>query len=115
MNLREFFAAVGGNYDSTLSRLPSDKMIKRFLLKFADDPSFGNLKKAWAENDVHSAFLAAHTLKGTAATLGIDKLSSIASDLTEELRNAEALPTTALLDELEAEYNTVMSSIDAVE
>lgn len=115
MELKEFFAAVGGNYEDTLSRLPSEKMIKRFLLKFINDPSFENLQKAWKENDVRSAFLAAHTLKGTAATLGITKLSNISSELTEKLRGADALPESSLLEELEAEYRNVISSINEIE
>ena len=39
MTLQEFYARVGGDYSATLSRLPSEALIKKFVLKYPGDPS----------------------------------------------------------------------------
>lgn len=92
MNLQAFFKEVGGDYESVLSRLPSEQMIQKFLRKFPNDPSFSAWERACEENDANAAFLAVHTLKGTAANLGLDALAEAASELTEQLREAASFP-----------------------
>ena len=44
MTLQEFYARVGGDYNATLSRLPSEALVKKFILKYPGDPSFAQLK-----------------------------------------------------------------------
>lgn len=102
IQLSDFYISVGGSYEAVLNRLQSEQMIKRFLLKFSKDKTYNELKQAFADKDTQSAFLAAHTLKGTAANLGLDSLSASASVLTESLRHAETFPTgisTAAVDD----------------
>ena len=43
-------------------------MIRRFARMFLQDTSFQQLTDAMARQDVKDAFLAAHTLKGSAST-----------------------------------------------
>ena len=66
MTLKEAYESVESNYDNVLKRLGSEGMIKRFAVKFIDDPTFGELKNALAAGDGESAFRAAHTMKGAA-------------------------------------------------
>lgn len=66
MTLQEFYARVGGDYNATLSRLPSEALVKKFILKYPGDPSFAQLKDALAAQDWELAFRASHTLKGVA-------------------------------------------------
>lgn len=40
MTLQEFYARIGGDYNATISRLPSEALIKKFVLKYPGDPSF---------------------------------------------------------------------------
>ena len=47
MTLQEFYARVGGDYNATLSRLPSEALVKKFILKYPGDPSFAQLKTRW--------------------------------------------------------------------
>lgn len=115
MNIEDFFAQVGGDYDSVMSRLSSDALIIKFVRKFTNDPSYVSIKKAFEENDVKAAFLAAHTLKGTAANLGLDTLANAASELTEALRNAVRLPGTECLKPLEDAYNLTIEKISELE
>ena len=40
MTLKEFYAAVGGDYDATLNRIPKESMVLRFVKKYADDKTY---------------------------------------------------------------------------
>lgn len=111
MELKEFFAAVGGDYDAVLGRLMSESLILRFLRKFPADPSYQNLNAALAEGDISTAFRAVHTLKGTAANLGLDTLAAAASELTEALRGASALPQQEMVDAVGAAYALTVEQI----
>jgi hypothetical protein len=46
MTLQEFYTRIGGNYDDTLRRIPSEALVRKFVLKYPNDPSFGQLKDA---------------------------------------------------------------------
>lgn len=72
MTLQEFYDRIGGDYKATISRLPSEALIKKFVLKYPGDPSFNQLKDALATQDWELAFRASHTLKGVAQNLGMD-------------------------------------------
>lgn len=108
MNVKEFFTAVGGNYENAVVRLQSEKTLTKFILKFKTEPSYAQLNEAIELGDVKNAFLAAHTLKGIAATLGFEKLAKASSNLTEELRNATVLPSEDLINAVNNAYNEVI-------
>lgn len=111
MELNEFYAAVGGDAESVLARLSGEGMVRRFLCKFPADPSHAALHAALAAGDIPTAFRAAHTLKGTAATLGLDTLAAAASALTEALRGADVLPPDALVSAEEAAYRAAVAQV----
>lgn len=113
MGLREFYAAVGGSAEQVMARLVSEGLIRRFLGKFTADPSYAALKEALAAGDAETAFRAAHTMKGTAANLGLDTLAAAASALTEVLRRGE-LPPAALVDEVDRAYALTVAAIEAL-
>ena len=46
MTLEQMYAAIGGDYKAVMERLPSADFVRRFALKFLQDDSFPNLKKA---------------------------------------------------------------------
>lgn len=111
MKLSVFFPLVGGNYEEICSRLPTDAMIQKFLLKFLDDPSYNLLKTALAEGDIPTAFRAAHTLKGIGGSLGLGNLTTAAVALTEELRNATALPAEHFVQAVDSAYQEAVETI----
>lgn len=115
MNLREFFTEVGGDYESVLLRLPSSSMVKRFVYKFVDDPSYEELKSAWKQSDIPTAFRAAHTLKGIAVNLGLDNLGEAASQLTEQLRNTSVLPSAEYMEAVDRSYQMTVAKIRQIE
>lgn len=115
MDLRSFYNAVGGDLEQTLSRLPSEKMIFKFVLKFPDDPSHAQLTQALESGDIPTAFRAAHTLKGTSSTLGFGELTAAASALTEQLRNATALPQQSFVAAVNDAYRLTIENIQALQ
>ena len=86
MTLQEFYDRIGGDYKATISRLPSEALIKKFVLKYPGDPSFNQLKDALAAQDWELAFRASHTLKGVAQNLGMDRLYKTAAALRRSPR-----------------------------
>ncbi|MDE6168117.1 MAG: Hpt domain-containing protein [Acetatifactor sp.] len=104
MTVKECYAAFGGDFEGTLARLSSEKLVDRFIRKFLADESFATLKKALEEENYEEAFRAAHTLKGVGMNLGITKLYQISGELTEEMRGGKKPENESLITQLEAEY-----------
>lgn len=111
MELSQFYAAVGGNYSAVVARLISPDFLLRFVRRFPADPAFGELTAALAAQELPDAFRAAHTLKGTAATLGLDTLAAAASALTEALRPADTMPPQALITAVQTAYDDAITYI----
>ena len=110
MTLREFYTATGGDYEGTLARLITEARIRKFVLKFKDDPSFHELCSALERKDVQSAFMAAHTLKGVSQNLGFDRLYRPAAEVTETLR-AGVLADGANVEKLKAHYEAIICAL----
>ena len=94
-----------------------EAMYRRFLKRFADDASFASLRLALEKDDVSSAFLFAHTLKGLSKQLGLCALSGPSEVLCELLRPLDpaALPRAkALFAQLEAPYARLVSALKAL-
>ncbi len=89
MTVKECYEQMGSDYEGVLGRMGSEAMIKRFALKFLQDPSFNNLKENLEKNDGEEAFRAAHTLKGVCLNLGFDELYEASAEITEKLRGKE--------------------------
>ncbi len=115
MTLQEFYPQVGGSYESVLSRLFSEALIRRFVLKYGGDPTFERLDAALAAQDWEAAFLAVHTLKGTAANLGFDRMYQSASLLTEELRGPKPLENWQLWEAVKKEQACLLESIQKLQ
>ena len=114
MNIEECYQEMGGDYADVSARLPSPRLIQRFVLKFLEDTSFEMLCTAMESGDRAEAFRAAHTLKGVCANLSFARLLGSASELTEVLRpEADAIPTSAsaLLEKVRADYQRTTDAI----
>ena len=86
MTLKECYAALGGDYDDVLGRLP-ERLVQKFVLKFLNDGSYDLLCRSLADGDRAEAFRAAHTIKGVCANLAFNTLLSSSEALTEALRD----------------------------
>ena len=94
-----------------------ESMLAKFAKKFPSDPTYGELIGAFESGDMPTAFRMAHTLKGLCLNLGLDKLQVSSSELTEALRNTEAVAPNApeLLEQVKRDYEMTVNAINAVE
>ena len=85
MTLKEFYKQIDSDYKDVIKRLCDENMIKKFVFKFPEDPSFNDLKDGLKENDAEKAFCAVHTLKGVCSNLGFERLNLQKNSETESL------------------------------
>lgn len=114
MTMEECYQMLGGNYSEVCSRLPSPKLVERFVGKFLEDKSFDILCNALAAGSREDAFRAAHTLKGVCANLSFTRLMNSSSELTEVLRpSLDSIPTEAapLLEKVRRDYQLTVNAI----
>ena len=88
MTVKECYEQMGSDYEGVLGRMGSEAMIKRFALKFLQDPSFNNLKENLEKNDGEEAFRAAHTLKGVCLNLGSEDMFQKVEEKYQKTVNA---------------------------
>ena len=112
MTVKECYEQMGSDYEGVLGRLGSEAIVKRFALKFLQDPSFAQLKESLAKNDGEEAFRAAHTLKGICLNLGFDNLFAPSQELTEKLRGATTIEgADELFAAVEKEYDRTCEAL----
>lgn len=116
MTIQECYQSLGGNFAEVQQRLPSDRLIKRFITKFLDDGSYAELSQAMASGQREQAFRAAHTLKGVCANLSFTRLLTSVSALTDLLRqesDAISESAAAALTDVTRDYGRTVSAIRA--
>ena len=116
MTIVECYQQLGGNLENVKTHLPSDSLIKRFIIKFLDDSSYSELCDALQKGQRDEAFRAAHTLKGVCANLGFDQLENSASALTELLRPKDiGIPEEAvsMMKDVKHDYEMTVVAIRA--
>ncbi len=111
MTLQELYAAIGGDYKEVRGRLPSDKFIQKFVLKFLDDKSYELLLTSLEQGDGEEAFRAAHTIKGMCQNLGFSTLMDSSSELTEALRGGLSPEAGPLAEQVKLDYEKTVSAI----
>ena len=112
MTTKECYEQMGENYEEVIERLGSERILKKFAIKFLTDKSVEELKQGLEEKDGEKAFRAAHTLKGICLNLGFGKLYAASSDITEKLRGRETADCEPLLEEVEKQYNNVVAAVE---
>lgn len=111
MTVKECYESMESDYEGVMGRMGSEEMVKRFALKFLDDPSYLNLEKAIQEQNAEEAFRAAHTIKGLCLNLGFDRLYKVSAELTEKLRGRELDGYEALYGKVQTEYKNTIDAI----
>ena len=115
MTVKECYESMESDYEGVLGRMGSEGLVRRFALKFPDDPIYLNLEKAIQEQNVEEAFRAAHTLKGVCLNLGFDRLYKVSAELTEKLRGRELNGYEALYGKVQDEYKNTIAAIRKLE
>lgn len=113
MTLQDCYAALGGDYSDVSSRLPSERMIKKFVLKYPDDHSFDLLCTAMADKNYEEAFRAAHTIKGMCQNLSFSRLLDSSSRLSDALRNGWTPEADSLFELVKADHLATTAAIKA--
>lgn len=89
-DFQEIFEAYGADYHTTMKRFLGNKaMYLRVLALLPQDKSLENLRKCLEDGNLHSAFEAAHTLKGVSGNLGLTPLYEATCAIVEPLRKQD--------------------------
>ncbi len=111
MTLQECYAAMGGDYADASARLHSERLVRKFVLKYLDDGSFDLLCTSMAEKNYEEAFRAAHTIKGICQNLSFTRLLESSSRLSEALRHGWTPEAEPLLEQVRADHLAVTAAI----
>lgn len=111
MTVQECYESIGADFEGVLGRMGSEAMMKRFALKFLDEPSYRSLVKAVEEQNAEGVFRAAHTLKGICLNLGLDRLYEASASLTERFRGREFNGYEEAYGKVQQEYQNTVDAI----
>lgn len=115
MTLEQFYETIGGDYSEVIGRLMNEHIAKKFVCKFAHDPTYSQLEQAMHLRHSEEAFIAAHTLKGICLNLGFSELGKSVSELTELLRpKDDSIKTSTairLFQNIQLDYKNLITMI----
>ena len=111
MSLRTCYEELGGSLDSVLGRLPSERMVQKFVLKFLNEGSFDEMAAAIQAKDGETAFRPAHTMKGVCLNLSFDRLHASSDQLCEAVRHGWSDEAVPLFEAVEADYRQTVQAI----
>ncbi|MGN0961638.1 MAG: Hpt domain-containing protein [Christensenellales bacterium] len=109
MTLEEFYNAIGGSADNILERLGEESFIKKFIVKFLNDPTFETLKEDVETQNLDKANFDAHTLKGVCAVLDFVKLKELTEQFILCLKQHTSYED--IWQMLKVEYNLIIETI----
>ena len=113
MTLQECYTALGGNYDDAISRLRSERLVTKFVVKFLDDDSCALLLRSMDAENYEEAFRAAHTIKGVCQNLGLTRLLNSSGQLSEALRHGYTPEADSLAEQVGRDYQDTVGAIRA--
>lgn len=111
MTIQECYTALGGDYEDVLARLRSERLVRKFALKFLDDKSYELFCTTMAQKDYEEAFRAVHTIKGVCQNLAFTRLLRSSSQMADALRHGWTPEADALVAPLKADY---LATVDAI-
>jgi len=95
--------AVSGNADALL------RLLRLFVANHANDMT--TLREALSQGDMKSARLIAHTLKGSSATLGLERIRQLAAELEVALKEDRRNEIELLAIAIESEQDGIVQPI----
>ena len=99
---------AGIDVDGAVRRFSGNEpMYIKFLLRFCDDDNFNQVGKAVEADDVDTMLSAAHTLKGVAGNLGMNRMFDVCSDMVNKIRGGNPEAAKAVYPALEESYDQV--------
>ena len=115
MTLRECYTKLNGDFDGTLGRLCSERLVEKFALKFLADDSFPLLEESMTVGNYNDAFRAAHTLKGVSVNLGFTELYKVSDEMTEALRGGAEPEDDTLFQKVKNEYQRTIELLQELQ
>lgn len=106
----------GVDYESAIERMSDNTAFYVELLRlfFKDNP-FKKLAELYDNGDYANAIYEAHSIKGTAANLGLVEIAQIASDIHLNLKREDTVQVVVMLNELEKACLPIISFIDQLD
>lgn len=91
MNIRECYAAFGGDFDDVMNRLMKEERVAKYARMFESSAGadYELLHTALKEERYEDAFRAVHNLKGVSANLSLTPLFETSRVLCEALRHGK--------------------------
>lgn len=115
MDVKTFYATIGGDYEEILGRFMTEERILRFVRKFSvSDNGYRLLKDSLANGNCEEAFRGAHTLKGVAQNLSFTALYKQAEVVTNVLRGG-SMEVAHLMPALDEIYERTVSAIAQID
>ncbi|MCI8407266.1 MAG: Hpt domain-containing protein [Oscillospiraceae bacterium] len=112
MDLMTRLEGAGVDVKQSLARFGGNEALyTRFLNKFLQDLNKDALKDAINAKNFKDAEIAAHTLKGVAANLGMTALSTACSEMVSQIRAGQTDNLEPLLDKITSLYENVVGNI----
>lgn len=111
MTIQECYTALGGDYEDVLARLRSERLVRKFALKFLDDKSYELFCSTMEQKNYEEAFRAVHTIKGVCQNLAFTRLLHSSSQMADALRHGWTPEADALTYQLKADY---LATVDAI-
>lgn len=116
MTLEDAVDKLEVDFERTMARMcNNEQLYKKLLRKMLSDKNFITLKQAVEENDYSTIEIAAHTLKGVAGNLGLNKLQDSCNVMITSVRSKEYDKVPQLQDEIEKIYNEVCEVIGQID
>lgn len=108
---------AGINYQEGLKRFAGKSALyEKYLLRFGQEPTFDQLKKAMAQEDYEEAFKAAHTMKGIVGNLSLNEFFELLKPFVEELRDQSDIPSAKMhMSTLIEEHDKLVEAIRQAE
>lgn len=115
MNIVDCYNEMGADYNDVLARMMKEERVKKFALRFLDDPSFDLLKTSLDAKNYDEAFRAAHTIKGVSQNLSFTALYKSSHELCEALRGGKPLEDVSLYDDVVRDYEMTVAALKKVD
>lgn len=106
---------AGINVNASVSRLGgNEKLFEKVLNMFPKDSSYNEMLDAIAETDSEKAYAAAHTLKGVAGNLSMNRLFKLTEEQSNHFKNGQYDKGIMMIGEVTKEYKKMVEVIESL-
>lgn len=107
-SFKQALTESGVDVDGSIRRFCGNEgLYEKFLFKFLADDNFSKMAPAFGTGDYETALIAAHTLKGVSANLGINNVFQVASEIVNLIRAEKYEDAKDLYGDFEKAYEEI--------